>query len=226
MTATSMSSARAVDTPSADTVDPHRRVKTAVITLILVAAVVTPGILAARAAEQGSASFGDNERVGRNSLSAARLDIEIGAQSVPISSSDLAPGDLLTGSIELVNEGTVPLRYSIVAQATGGIQERLLAQSLEWQFFWSPDDRTCDSGIAEESTTLSGRAVTDGAAVAGDPATGADPGDRILQPDERDLLCIEMSFALNAPNTVQATRYSQGFTAFGEQLPIASTGQS
>ena len=195
------------------------RLRSIVTVLIVIAVMVAPAALIALHARSGAASFGDNERVGRNSLSAARIDIAIGSKTAPVVGVDLAPGDLRRGSLEVINDGSIDLRFSVSSTEATEPSAQSLAPWLEWRFDWSPDDQSCNSRTASAagSTPIPGSRLADGTAVAGDRSTGADPGDRVLAPGERDVLCIEMNFALDAPNDVQAATISQEFAFDAEQ---------
>ena len=88
------------------------RIRIGLIVAVIAVLLVAPVVLIAVRADSGSAAFGDVEQVGRNRLSAATLDIEIGSRTTPITVSDLAPGDLVTGQVEFRNAGTLALRYA------------------------------------------------------------------------------------------------------------------
>ena len=207
-----------------ETSSPHEiptrrdRLRSTVIVLAVIAALSAPAIFVVASARQSSASFGDNEQVGRNDLSAARLDIEVGASSEPIVGFDLAPGDVRRGSLELVNDGTIDLRYALASTRIQDAAPLSLARWLVWTFSWS-DGRACTDIPADgrDAITVTGSDLAAGRSVAGDPTVGADPGDRVLASGESDLLCLQVSFAIEATNDVQSTTISQEFVARAEQ---------
>lgn len=189
--------------------------RTALIAGAVLAAVLAPAAMVALRAERGSASFGDSERISANHVSSAVVSVAVGERTVPLVGPNLAPGDLVIGRIEIVNDGTVALHYALVASpATND-----LAPWLDWRFGWSVDGRSCPpSGPSGPGTIRrTGAELADGAVVFGDPSTGAQPGDRRLATGSRDLLCVAASLSVDAPNDVQTTRFDQGFRVLGEQ---------
>ncbi len=97
-----------------------------------------PALLVFRG-ERGQAAFGDSQTVGVNRLSSATVDVEIGSRSVSLSSVDLAPGDRVVGSIEVRNEGTLPLRYALVDESATGP----LLPWLTWELWDAPTPSRC-----------------------------------------------------------------------------------
>lgn len=189
-------------------------------TLILLVALVVmagPAVLIGLRAQLGAASFAADERVGRNELSAARVDIAVGSRTVPIVGANLAPGDIRQGSIEFTNVGTVGLRYSVRGDVVTRQRSVDLAQWLQWRVHWSPNDADC-TATPGATIALDGVELVRGGAVTGDVAPGADPGDRVLEPGDTDVLCVEVEFDIDAPNSVQSTTLLQPFVAEAEQL--------
>lgn len=192
------------------------RLRTALVVIAAFVVMAGPAVIVAVRAQQGSATFSDAEVIGPNRLGAARLDIEVGDRTVPMVGEDLAPGDTRRGSIEFVNEGTIPLRYSMrtlpVEQGTD------LAQWLDWSLWWGGSGTDCTAGaVPPGATGVTGTALASGLAIAGDPASGADPGDRVLAVGATDMLCLEARFSLDAPNDVQGRSITQPFRADAEE---------
>lgn len=192
------------------------RIRSVLIVVVIVACMAAPAIIVALRASQGSAAFSADVSLGRNEVTSAVIDIEIGDLTVPIVAADLAPGDVRRGSIELVNDGTVALLYSLRG-AEVGADNRELASFLTWRSFWSTDDATCADVVPSTATTVDGSVLGAGGQLLGDRAPGLDPGDRVLVPGERDLLCLEVSFALDAPNQLQSASLVQPIIADAEQ---------
>lgn len=205
-----------------DTILPRRRLRLAALVLLALLVVASPTVLIVARADRGSASFGDTEVVGRNRVAAARLDIAVGERTVPIRADGLAPGDLVAGTVELVNDGTLLLRYALTVSAT---TTDGLATWLTWTFAPAQGD-ACPTAAGWRAGAPAGALVVDGDALAdgrvvtlvGDPATGADPGDRTLDVGETDLLCIAAELSVDAPNAVQATVSELRFVALAEQV--------
>lgn len=197
-----------------------------VVLLGLIAAVVVggPAVALATLGQRGSSSYGDSAEVGRNRLSSATVDIEIGPATAPLVGEHVAPGDVLTTTVELVNAGSVSLRYSLSVTGDGDTR---LAPWLTWSFVPSaggscPGADAWRAAPPEGATVVDGARVVDGAvAVLGDPTPGADPGDRVLEVGAAERLCVAMSVDLDAPNSVQDVQASLTLTADAEQLTDA-----
>lgn len=175
-------------------------------------AALTGPVLVLTSAERGSAAFGDNETVGINKLSSATVDVEPGANGVPIVATNLAPGDRRTGLLAVRNVGSLPVRYALVSEGTTGP----LNQWLSWQMW--PRAGSCDTEPPPEALLTDGPLPEDPrTAVFGDPTVGLDAGDRILQPGETEELCTAVTLVLGAPDDVQAQTFRQEFVVLAEQ---------
>ena len=174
-----------------------RRVAASLAVLAATAGVAVPAVVAFRAVRSG-ANVSDAESVGLNRLGAATLDIEIGSEAAPMVAENLAPGDVVTGEVEVINAGDLPLRYAVTASSGGGELGGWLRFDL-----WATDVG-CVSGPEADALIDQGIALTEpSVALVGDPATGAQPGDRGLAPATRELLCLRATLPLDAPNTLQ-----------------------
>ncbi|MFW2381824.1 MAG: hypothetical protein ACN4GZ_08715 [Acidimicrobiales bacterium] len=178
-----------------------------------VAALAGPLLLLARA-DEGSAAFGDNETIGVNRLSSATVDVEPGEDIVPITATNLAPGDRVSGSIAVNNVGTLPIRYAVVSE---GFADPL-AEWLRWEIWLRPEATQCGDQPGGESVLLNGPLPTDGStAVLGDVTIGLDPGDRVLLPGQREALCTAVTLSLDAPDEVQARTFRHELVVVAEQ---------
>ena len=194
---------------------------------LAIAVMAGPAVFVAVRSRSGSASFTATERVGRNELTAARLDLVVGSRSVPLIGADLAPGDVRSGSIEFVNGGTTPLRYSVRGAEIDDPAGVSLAPWLRWRLGWADPGADCPAELSEDRVVveLSGDELAAGTFLVGDPRSGDDPGDRTLDVGERDLLCIEVDFDVDAPNDVQAMTLAQPIVAEAEQSEVRIGGQ-
>lgn len=194
----------------------RRRVTTIAVVAFLLAALAGPIALVFRS-DRGQAAFGDNELLGVNRLSSATVDVELGSRTVQVESDNLAPGDRSVGSIEVVNVGSLPVRYAVVSDASADP----LGQWLTWELWEKQAGRNCDSSPAPVDPLIAGLVLGSAGltsqSILGDVAVGLDPGDRILQPGSNDILCVAVTFELTAPDSVQDRRLDQGFTIVAEQ---------
>lgn len=194
-----------------------RPIRLGLLVLLVAALLATPAVLIAVRADSGSAAFGDVERVGQNRISAARLDIEVGARSAPISVVDLAPGDIVGGQVELRNAGTLPLRYSLEATATTPD----IAPHLTWWFAIAvegvcPTESAWRAGPTD-AIRFSGVDVAGGVDVLAIPSGETLPA-RTLAVAEADLVCLAVDFSVDAPNEAQGKTVGLELIARAEQL--------
>jgi len=186
-----------------------------IIALAVFAAAALAGpILLLTSADRGSAAFGDNETIGVNRLSSATVDIEPGQDVVPITATNLAPGDRLTGSIDFGNVGSLPVRYAIVSEGSADA----LTQWLRWEIWLRPEADQCTNQPKVEDLLVDGPLSGEPTAVVfGDVTIGLDPGDRILLPGEREEFCTAVTLSLDAPDDVQSHTVRQEFIVVAEQ---------
>lgn len=174
-----------------------RRITASLAVLAMTIGVAVPAVVAFRAMSSG-ANVSDAESIGLNRLGAATLDVEIGSEAAPMVAENLAPGDVVTGEVEVINAGDLPLRYAVTASTDGGDLRDWLRFDL-----WATDV-PCASGPGAAALIGQSIALTDPTMVlVGDPATGGQPGDRGLAPGTRELLCLRATLPLDAPNTLQ-----------------------
>lgn len=187
---------------------------TIVALLVFAVAALAGPILVLTQADEGSAAFGDNETIGVNRLSSATVDIEPGEDIVPITATNLAPGDRVTGSIAVKNVGSLPVRYAIVSDA----RPDPLSDWFRWEVWPRPDSDQCTQQPAPAELLVDGALFERGsAAVLGDVTVGLDPGDRILQPGEGEALCTAVTLSLEAPDEVQARTVRHELVVVAEQ---------
>ncbi len=187
-------------------------------TLAIVVLVVLglPAGIAVVSTESG-ANFADDERFTGNRLGAGSVDIAVdgsidgsrdgaGRQTATgdpsaFSATNLAPGDRLTGALEVNNAGTLPFRFWITANAA--TSTRALG---DWLLFdgWAAAD--CRTGPDEADRVFKTNVVLGPAHV---PLIGDadDPGDGLrLEPGEGLVVCVGAHLPLAAPNEVQSAR--------------------
>lgn len=174
-------------------------------------------------AERGEAAFGDGETFGLNQLASASVAVEVGEQMLLLDASAMAPGDRLSGRFALTNAGTLPIRYSIVAEAEDASSP--LLRVLEWSLWVERPQTPCTSapvsGLLFEGLTFA-RAVNPEVLV-GDPAVGPDPGDRVLEPDTSESLCVQVELPLDVGDVFQGTSARVEITVNAEQATEADS---
>lgn len=204
---------------------------TAVVALLAVAVPVVVALIS----RSSSASFADSEVLSANRLGAASVDLEATGRpngSTPttgpdendgadgtggddgdavLSAANLAPGDVVSGQLELTNAGTTPLRYGIQAFTNGGVL-------VDWLRFelW-PATGTC-------APDQPGTRLADDLRIGPDlvtmlPLDGVAAGPtNVLQPGETVRWCLGAALSLEAGNEAQNARLDLTLRMPVEQL--------
>jgi spore coat-associated protein N len=169
-----------------------------------------------------NALFTDQDVVPNNTFSTGTLILNTNPTTAVVSYSNMAPGDSVTNPLNIINSGTLDFRYSMTSAITA--DTNLLKNYLSMQVR-SVDLTTpgvpCDQfdGTLLYSGSLEGPV---GGLIVGNPATGQQGGattggDRLLAAGANENLCIRVTLALSAPNSVQASSTTAQFTFDSEQ---------
>ena len=171
---------------------PDRRgLQTAAIVVVFVAACAVL-VAAWSSLTPSSAAFSDRELVAGNRLGAGELDVAVGGGTTTLSARDLAPGDEADGRIEIVNGGTLALRYELAAFASQDpLREEL--EVVAW-------DGAPDGCAAPPSGAPTWRPLLDPPGLVGSPASGR------LAPGTSQLVCLRAELPLSAPSAVSGRR--------------------
>jgi hypothetical protein len=118
----------------------------------------------------------------------------------------MQPGDVAYGGVEVQNNGTLQFIYAIRSTTT----EDVLAAGLDLTIkAWPADFGTTpcnDANWGSTETVIYGPGdlgSTAGTNLVGDPATGAQAGDRTLAAGTSEFLCFRVELPANAANTLQ-----------------------
>ena len=118
----------------------------------------------------------------------------------------MMPGDANTQALTIANAGTGALRYSLTTVATNTLGDALTLTV-----------KTLGTSCAAfDGTTVLAATALDGATI-GNPAQGADSGDRALAAASSEVLCFRVTLPLAAGNTLQGVNSSVTFTFDAEQ---------
>jgi len=175
----------------------HKKIIAIALVLLIIA--LTPLWLWWRAS-QTAAAFSDSEVLESNHLGAGTLDLEVGEDTATFAVENMAPGDVLSGQLELMNAGTLPLTFVVSGTSDGD-------ELASWLRFdvWRSDAicRPDSPGVLIASdVTLTPRAsilIGDVADVTSSPAAR-------LAVDESTIVCLGAHLLLEAPNAVQGRR--------------------
>ena len=172
--------------------------KLAAIALLLLIIVSAPVLLWYQSA-RSSAAFADSEVLATNHLGAGILDLEVGEETVTFEANNLAPGDIVSGQLELVNAGTLPILFEVAASSDGDLLADWLRFDL-WQSssMCSPEDT--DPPFVSDVVLTRSPAVLFGSSV------GTDSLDAQLAVGENAIFCLGSQLLLDAPNNVQGHR--------------------
>ena len=178
---------------------PSRRRRRGIVALLLGLTTLSLG-----AGLYSLAIFTDTD-ASTGTFASGTIDIE-SSPTVAFTISAMVPGDASTQALTIDNAGTAPLRYALTAAATN-----LLGDTLTLTV-----KTLGTSCTAFDGTTVLAATALDGAAI-GDPAPGADAGDRTLAAAASEVLCLQIGLPLSTGNTLQGATSTAAFTFDAEQ---------
>lgn len=183
-------------------------------TLLLMLAAV--GVAAGLVASLSTALYTDTASVPGNTFTTGTVDITTSPTSalVTFTSPVMAPGDQVTAPITVSNVGTLDLRYAIKSTTTESVLAAVLDLTVK-----SGVSACTDAGFGLTGTVLYGPndlGSTAGTNVVGNPATGAQAGDRALAASANEVLCFNVSLPL-AATTGQGLTSTATFDFMSEQ---------
>jgi len=194
MDQSSISVARAMDEER-----PSRRRRRGVVALLLGLTTLSLG------AGMFSLAIYTDTDASTGTFDSGTIDIE-SSPTVAFTVSAMVPGDTTTQALTIDNAGTAPLRYALTATATN-----LLGDTLTLTV------KTLGTSCAAfDGTSVLAATALDGAAI-GNPAQGANAGDRTLAAAANEVLCFRVSLPLATGNTLQGGTSAATFTFDAEQ---------
>jgi spore coat-associated protein N len=187
----------------------RRRVVLALSGLVAVAAIATgAGIVSL-------ALFTSTTNVTAN-FTTGTLTIGTSPASTLITFTAMAPGDQVTAPLTVQNTGSLDLRYAVSSSATNadgkGLKDQLVLTIKSGvttcsDAAWGADGSVLYTGDLDGTTGL----------LIGNPATGADPGDRNLVAGASEVLCFNVTLPLSTGTAFQAATSTATFTFDAEQ---------
>ena len=130
------------------------------------------------------------------------------APAVSFNATGIMPGDTGTQVIAVSNTGTGQLRYAMTTAISGDVKG--LAAQMTLNITTGPVAAGACTGASVYSGTLT-------AALLGNPAQGADAGDRTVNAAATDNLCFQWTFPKASGNAFQAAATNATFTFAAEQ---------
>ncbi len=168
-----------------------------------------------------TAIFTSTATVGSNSFDTGTVSISTSPTSAVWSAVTAgAPGDRVTGSLTVTNNGTLPLRYSVTGSVTNATLAALMNLRIGLQANGSCDfpyfntDGTTTT-LTDDTQLYSG--ALNAAALIGNSAQGQQTGDRTLAASVSEVLCFSAVLPLSTGNTAQTLTNTTTFTFNGEQ---------
>jgi len=172
---------------------------------------LTIGILAGAPWAVTHAVFTDSQAVTGNTFSTGSVDISTSPTSALVTFSGMTPGDKVTAPLTVSNAGSMQLRYAMSTSISGSTT---LSDGLTLQV--KSGVTTCtNAGFATDGTSLYNSTLTAGAI--GNPAQGAQAGDRTLNASANEVLCFQVSLPSSATSSLQGLSTTATFTFDAEQ---------
>lgn len=166
------------------------------------------GVVALVGGIGGYALFADQANVGANAFDTGTIDISTNPTSAVVTFSAMVPGDSVTSDLVVTNAGTEQLRYAVTSTATNSDSKGLkdeLDLTIRTIDVTTPDSPCNDfDGTSLYSGDLDSGA---GGLLIGDPAQGADTGDRLLNASANETLCfrVELPSGSTGPQGASTT---------------------
>ncbi len=121
----------------------------------------------------------------------------------------MMPGDVAADSLTIVNNGTATLRYAMTTVATNALGGQLTVAV-------RAEDAGGGCAAFTGAVIVAAGTVLNGAAL-GNPAQGAQAGDRTLAGGASEVLCFRVTLPLSTNNTFQAATSLATFSFAAEQ---------
>ena len=184
-----------------------------ILTSVMIIAVLAASITAA-----AMAVFTDQQTNPDNVFTTGTVILGIDPATAMFTVSNMAPGDVEYGGLEVTNDGSLELRYAMTTTAddTSTLDEQLdltidvVTGSGVDLIWYTADDVVGEANIYGPDGVLS-------SAFFGDPAQGEQAGDRTLASLASERLRFKATLPLDTDNTYQGTNCTVAFVFDAEQ---------
>ncbi len=163
--------------------------------------VLAIGILSAGVRVATLALFTDTVAVGANTFSTGTVDLTTSPTTALVTFSNMAPGDKVTNPITVSNPGSLQYRYAVTSTTTENVLATALTLAIK-----SGVTACTNGGFGTDGAVVRAAAAlgnTTAINVIGDPAQGAQTGDRTLAAAGSEILCFQAELPLSTGNTSQ-----------------------
>ena len=186
-----------------------RKILTSLMIIAVLAASITAGAMAV---------FTDQQTNPDNVFTTGTVILGMDPATAMFTVSNMAPGDVKYGGLEVTNDGSLELRYAMTTTAddTSTLDEQLdltidvvtdPGVDVTW---YTADDVVGEANIYGPDGVLS-------SAFFGDPAQGEQAGDRTLTSSASERLRFKATLPLDTDNTYQGTTCTVAFVFDAEQ---------
>lgn len=184
-----------------------------ILTSVMIIAVLAASITAA-----AMAVFSDQQTNPDNVFTTGTVILGIDPATAMFTVSNMAPGDVEYGGLEVTNDGSLELRYAMTTTAddTSILDEQLdltvdvVTDPGVDSTWYTDDDVVGEANIYGPDGVLS-------SAFFGDPAQGGQAGDRILASLASERLRFEATLPLDTDNSYQGATCTVAFVFDAEQ---------
>lgn len=158
------------------------------------------------------AAWTDQVTVTGSTFSTGKVDLKVndGDTNVTVSTLSLAgmvPGTSAAGTMRVLNNGTVPLKYAAAATATNADGKNLAGALVMRVVYYGSVTGTAPNQTCGASNAFAG---------SGSSLNGPVLGTSLkLNPGGSDVFCIEVSLPANAPSALQGATTTATFTFTG-----------
>ena len=176
--------------------------------LIVVAAI---GVSGAFLFADSLAVFTDQEANAANTFNTGSIVLDDAPDSAFITFSGMAPGDVTVQQLTLANNGSLQLRYAMTTSA-----DNADLKNLRDQLQLTIREKTVNPCSSEDGVIVYGAGALSAGAF-GNPAQGADAGDRVLAASANEDLCFKVELPLASGSAYQSASTTATFTFDAEQ---------
>jgi len=186
-----------------------RKILTSLMIIAVVAVLITAGAMAV---------FTDQQTNTDNVFTTGTVTLGIDPATAMFTVSDMAPGDVVYGGLNVTNDGSLELRYAMTTTAD---DTSTLDEQLDLTIDVVTDDGdddvwyTADDGVGELNIYGSNGVLS--SAFFGDPVTGNQTGDRTLASLASERLRFTATLPLDTDDTYQGANCTVAFVFDAEQ---------
>jgi spore coat-associated protein N len=175
------------------------------------------GVVSLGAGQLSLAVFSDQETVPGTFSSGSVILDDVKINALTLSTAGMVPGDTVTDDVVVENDGSVQLRYALSTTSTNPDAKALrdaLTLAVREIDTTTPGTPCNDfDGVVVLSATVLGAS----GASFGNPAVGAQAGDRVLAAGANETLCFRVTLPSGTTNAYQAATTTTTFTFDAEQ---------